>query len=563
MRRILATLLIVAGAVGLLVVGSGAGGDESNYEVRGIFDSAGFLVPGEEVRIAGANVGVVADIDVTREDEAALADGAPDPGKAVIVMRIDDPAFQDFREDASCLVRPQSLLGEKFIECEPTQERAPGTEPPPELAEIPDGEPGEGQRLLPLENNGKSVDLDLVNNISREPYPDRFRLILNDLGAGLAARGDELAEIIERGNPALRETNNVLSILAKQSAQLDRLAEDSDRILGALAGKRDNVADFINQATIAGEATAERGTELEAGLEKLPRFLTELRSTMVELRSFSGAATPVLADLRTAAPSLTRVNKALIPFSSAATTSLVDLGEAAEASGPDLVAADPVVKDIRDLAISGEAGARSLKQLLVSLRKTDGYSNLMLFIFNSVGSINGFDQYGHFLRALLPLNNCVDYETVPEPGCDANFNRTGVAAKAKNEQEKQERRDRRRGREVGQAAAEAVAEALGIDLGDGGGETRAPGPGDDAPAGDGDNGNDNEPPPIEITPEPQAPAPPNTPSTPEVPPATTTPEEAAPPAGRASRPARLGAMRDLLDYVVGRPAQGDGKGGRP
>ena len=47
-----------------------------------------------------------------------------------------------------------------------------------------------------------------------EPYPDRFRLILNDLGAGFAARGEDLAEIIERSNPALRETNKVLAILA-------------------------------------------------------------------------------------------------------------------------------------------------------------------------------------------------------------------------------------------------------------------------------------------------------------------------------------------------------------
>ena len=41
-------------------------------------------------------------------------------------MQIDDPGFQDFREDASCLIRPQSLLGEKFVECEPTQPRAAG-----------------------------------------------------------------------------------------------------------------------------------------------------------------------------------------------------------------------------------------------------------------------------------------------------------------------------------------------------------------------------------------------------------------------------------------------------
>ena len=50
------------------------------------------------------------------------------------MLQIDDPGFQDFREDASCLIRPQSLLGEKFVECEPTQPRAAGTEPPPALA---------------------------------------------------------------------------------------------------------------------------------------------------------------------------------------------------------------------------------------------------------------------------------------------------------------------------------------------------------------------------------------------------------------------------------------------
>ena len=128
-------------------------------------------------------------------------DGKPDPGKAVVVLQIDDPAFQDFRQDASCLIRPQSLLGEKFVECKPTQPRAPGIAGAAPARRIPDGQPGAGQHLLPLEHNGKAVDLDLVNNIMREPYADRFRLILNDLGAGLAARGDELAEIVERAEP--------------------------------------------------------------------------------------------------------------------------------------------------------------------------------------------------------------------------------------------------------------------------------------------------------------------------------------------------------------------------
>ena len=61
------------------------------------------------------------------------------------------------------------------------------------------------------------MDIDLINNIMREPYADRFRLILNDLGAGFAARGKDLGAIIKRADPALQQTNRVLAELASQN----------------------------------------------------------------------------------------------------------------------------------------------------------------------------------------------------------------------------------------------------------------------------------------------------------------------------------------------------------
>ena len=216
MRRIAAIAALLATAT-LAVFGQAASGDGDEYEVRAIFDNGGFLVPGEEVRVAGATVGSVSSVEVTLPGEAVHGDGSPDPGKAVVVMKIDEAGFQDFRQDATCLIRPQSLLGEKYVDCQPTMPRAPGSEPPPPLEEVPDGEPGAGQRFLPLENNGKAVDIDLINNIMREPYADRFRLIFNDLGAGFAARGEDLAAIIKRADPALRQTNLVLAELARQN----------------------------------------------------------------------------------------------------------------------------------------------------------------------------------------------------------------------------------------------------------------------------------------------------------------------------------------------------------
>ena len=97
--------------------------------MRAIFDNGGFMVKGEQVRVAGANVGEIESVGVTMPGEIdSYEDGKPQAvsGKAVIVMKIDDPGFQDFRSDASCLIRPQSLIGEKFVDCRPTLPRAPG-----------------------------------------------------------------------------------------------------------------------------------------------------------------------------------------------------------------------------------------------------------------------------------------------------------------------------------------------------------------------------------------------------------------------------------------------------
>jgi hypothetical protein len=46
---------------------------------------------------------------------------------------------------------------------------------------------GERQRVLPVTNTSRPVDLDLVNNTLRLPYRQRLSLILNEFGAGWPA----------------------------------------------------------------------------------------------------------------------------------------------------------------------------------------------------------------------------------------------------------------------------------------------------------------------------------------------------------------------------------------
>ena len=106
-------------------------------------------------------------------------------------MEISNAGFQDFRQDATCLIRPQSLLGEKYVDCSRPSLAAPGSPAAASVAVDPRSQPGAGQHFCRSRTTARTVDLDLVNNIMQEPFADRFRLILNDLGAGrapLAAR---------------------------------------------------------------------------------------------------------------------------------------------------------------------------------------------------------------------------------------------------------------------------------------------------------------------------------------------------------------------------------------
>jgi phospholipid/cholesterol/gamma-HCH transport system substrate-binding protein len=430
MRRIAliaAGLLLAALLIALPAIGSN--GTSGTYKVRGIFDNGSFVVSGEEVRVAGATVGTVDSVDVTNDDETASLEGGPHPvpGKAVVVMNITDSGFKDFRTDASCLIRPQSLIGEKYIDCTPTQPRASGTPPPPELSTIPSGQTGSGQHLLPLENNGQTVDLDLVQNIQRLPFRDRFRLILNNLGAGLAGRGQNLGEVIDRANPALRQTDRVLAILAQQNRQLASLASNGDAVLKPLAENRTHITGFLRNAAISGEATAERSTDLEAGLQKFPATLRQVRLTMTKLKGFADEGTPLFADLNTAAPGLTKATVNLPSFAKEGIPALRTLGDAAQTAGPKLAASDGLLTDLVATANSAVPVGQNFSAFLSTFEKTQGFQQLMDFIYNSVGSANGIDAFGHFLRSNLQLTSCVELSTILQTACQAAFQQAPAA----------------------------------------------------------------------------------------------------------------------------------------
>ena len=230
-------------------------------------------------------------------------------------MNIENPGFKDFREDASCTIRPQALIGEKYVDCLPTQPRVEGAPLPPPLKKIPSGQEGAGDYRLPLQNTSSPVDVDLLGDIQRLPERERFTLILNELGAGLAGRGERPQRSRQAREPGAAGTRQGAEDprgrepRARETGRRLRQGARSVRA-GARAGR--GLRRQANTISQAGAAT--RGS-LARNLELFPPFLEQLGPALEHIQRFAEQTTPTFTDLKAAAPGIDKTFTSIPAFS--------------------------------------------------------------------------------------------------------------------------------------------------------------------------------------------------------------------------------------------------------
>ena len=93
-----------------------AGGEKSGEPYQVVFDNAFGLTEGGDLKIAGVRAGQTTGFKVTKER----------PHKAVVEFEITEPGVGELKEDARCEIRPQSLIGEYFVDCQPGSSREAG-----------------------------------------------------------------------------------------------------------------------------------------------------------------------------------------------------------------------------------------------------------------------------------------------------------------------------------------------------------------------------------------------------------------------------------------------------
>ena len=414
MRRAVATCIAIVAALFVLLGASGE--EEQSYRVDAVFDNAAGLIPGQDVKIAGARVGSVTEIHLTRDR------------KARVQMEVAK-GFAPFRSDADCVIRPQSLIGEKFVQCDP------GTPRGRPLAEQ-DGTP-----TVPFAQTHSPVDLDLVFAALRRPYRERLAILVNELGTGLAGRPEDLSEAIRRANPALQETRRVLRILGEDRAALRRLVERSDRVIGELSKRDQSVTRFIDHADTASRAVASRRDELSEAVRLLPDLLRELEPSANRLAALSEDATPLVRDLRRSAEPLRAVLADAGPLADAARPALVKISEMSKVGRRAVRSTRPVAGALRPVAGRLPPIAELLADLQESLRDTGSVEGLQNFTYYAALATSRFDRISHILPSYQVAGSCQQYAEKPAPGCSAHW--AGSAA-AETDSETPTRETKRR-----------------------------------------------------------------------------------------------------------------------
>jgi len=429
--RRLATVIALLVACVAAVVLTGADEEKGKRTIRIPFDNAFGLTEGGDLRMGGVKAGVTKKFGVSRGPECQsrrTRQAGPPRTCAVVEAKITEPGFNSIRADASCDIRQQSLIGEYFVDCQPGSSKE-------ELK----------NDVIPIDQTTSTIPADLVLNVMRRPYRERFRLLVAELGTGLAGRPKDLANVLRKAHPGLRETSKTLNILAKQTDVIRDFIDDSDAVVAELERRKEDVSRWIDSAENIARISASRRGEIEAGFERLPRFLDELQPTMVRLGELTDEQTPLLRDLERAAPGLNTFFTRLGPFAEASRPAIRSLGDTSDKGIRAIRASSDEIDELRKLAANAPRFGKPLRQLLqtaddrsrgrpdtraaasappnpdpTSIANSDrtaftAFESIWNYVFWQTVAINEFDSLSHVLRVLLIVGSeCAPYANADE-----------------------------------------------------------------------------------------------------------------------------------------------------
>lgn len=391
--RLLAAIVLPLVAVVVAVLALRGGDGDSAVRVDVVFDSARGIQEGSLVKVAGARVGRVVKIALTPAKQARVS----------LELQRD---LGPFRADASCAIRPEGLIAESFVGCEPGSRRAP----------VLRGRGG-GTPTIPVGQTGRPVNLADLLNLWSLPTGERTRVLISQLGLGLSGKGHDLNEILGRTNPGLQQARRLLAVVDRQRFRLRQTVERTSRVAALLADRRGSLHRMAVSGQSLGRRVARHRSELADAVRRLPALLDQADPALRELDGLSEQAGPLLQAADRSAPGIARLSRSVGPVVRRADRTLgqlrVPLRRTRRASADLATLLPRVDRDLTDFAPTLGATDRTLG----ALRDSGFFEGLWGFLYYAAAAISRFDSTSHVIAGNILITRCMLYAQTRDPDC--------------------------------------------------------------------------------------------------------------------------------------------------
>ena len=375
LARILGTGALIAAVVLVALAMFGGGG---TYRVKAVFDNAGQLVPGNQVRVGGQPVGKISDIELD------------DQGNAVVTLQVDD-TVAPLHDGTTATIRATSLSGiaNRYVSVKPG---------PNSNRKIADG------GHIGSDETSAPVDLDALFNSLDAKTREGLKNFIRGTGDQYDTRGVEAGQSIKYFAPFLGSTSRLTKEVALDQAVLTRFLKDGANTVSAIAERRDDLANLVGNTNATMRAIGDESASLQRALELLPDTLRKANTTFVNLRTTLDDLDQLTDVSKPNTKRLAPFLRALRPLVHDARPTIADLAQLIRAPGQNNDLIELTAKQPRLAELTASVFPRAIR----ALDRTDpvieyarGYTPDLTAWLTKFGQVTSYyDANGHYARVM-------------------------------------------------------------------------------------------------------------------------------------------------------------------
>jgi phospholipid/cholesterol/gamma-HCH transport system substrate-binding protein len=371
--------------VALVALALFAGG--GSYKVSAVFENAGQLVQGNEVRVGGRPVGSITDIELD------------DSAQALITMELED-SIAPLHQGSTATIRATSLSGiaNRYISLQPG---------PNSGSEIEDG--GE----IGADDTTSPVDLDQVFDALDAETREGLRDVIRGSADQYDGRAPEASESIKYFAPFLSGTTQLVEELAIDQEVFERFVVDTADTVTAIAERRDDLSALVSNTNAAMRAIADENVALQRALELLPDTLRKANTTFVNLRATLDDLELLVDESKPATRELAPFFRELRPLVREARPTIADLRDLIRSPGPDNDLIELTAKQPRLAQLTSSVFPRAIRALDRSqpvVEYARGYTpDIAGWITKFAEDAGYYDANGHYAR-VMPVLSPTQYD---------------------------------------------------------------------------------------------------------------------------------------------------------